>query len=113
MRRDEACWLLTKIAQNEIVNSAVSQRLYQIRDKIICLPNPSFQMISNMEGGLDVGISCNFLDLLSDNSLVSEDIQCELIDTVRHIKSGHFRDCEEMVYRDRCLNCPAYKGDRR
>ena len=113
MRRDEACWVLTKTANNEIVCSSVSQRLYQIRDKIVCLPNPSFLMRADIEGEVDTDIACNFLQLLSDNSLVSEDVQCDLLDMVRHIKSGHFKDCEEMVYRDRCRDCPCYKGERR
>ena len=113
MKRDDACWLLTKIANNEIVNGSISQRLYQIRDKIVCIPNPSFQMIADIEGGIDPDISCQFLDLLSENNLLSEDIQYELIELTRSIKAGHFKDCEDMVYRDRCLKCPAYKGERR
>ena len=113
MRRDEACWLLTKIAQNEIVSSAIAQRCYQIRDKIVCIPNPSFQMISSIEGGIDTEIACNFLTLLSENNLVSDDVQCDLIELTRSIKAGHFKDCEEMIYRDRCKACPSYKGERR
>ena len=102
MRRDEACWQLTKIAENEIVSGTVSQRLFIIRDGLVCG--------RAREDALDKEIACQFLTLLADNSLVSDTVNCEVTEIVRRIKGDNFEECEEVVYGDRCRRCPHYKG---
>ena len=111
MRRDEACWLLTKIAQSEIIGSHIAQRMYQIRDRIVCEPNKRNFAIDDEKPEED--ITCQFLTLVSDDALISDEVQCDLLELVRCIKGNRFVDCEEMVYWDRCHNCPAFKGERK
>ena len=102
---------MTKIAENEIVSANISQRLFKIRDGLICAPN--IEKLSLQNGSveeIDEEIACQFLTLLSDNSLVSDEIQCDLLEVVRHIKGKTFTDCEQMIHPLKCCGCPCYKG---
>ena len=104
MRRDEACWELTKIAENELVSSTVSQRMFHIRDALVCETMKADE--------LQKETACQFLSLVADNNLVSDEVNCELNEIVRRIKSGTLKDCEQVVYAKRCRECRYYKGER-
>ena len=118
MRRNEACELLSRIAQNELVDKELSKFLLKARDVVICDHNKILDVSVSSSAKEDVkkGLK-HFLFETSENvklidHSIARDLRLLWIDLQTNPESQipYYEKCDEMYLPTRCKNCPNYNG---
>ncbi len=113
MRRNEACALITRIAQNELIDKEVSKSLLKARDIVICEYNGILDVLATGETRKAYKSQLsNIIRSLDESYLVSDDIRKPLnqlwLDLHANPESNitFYEKCEEMFLPTRCKDCP-------
>ena len=111
MKRNEACELLTKIAQSELIDMLVSKELIKARDICVCAPHKVLDVLATDEVR-DVYSNQTqwYLKRLIETNMISVDLAKKAIATNRALVSTFEDGCDAMFIETRCMNCPNYRG---
>ena len=112
MNRNEACALLSMIAQNELIDMQVSREILKARDIVVCEPHRILDVLASPETkDLYKTQLISYIDTMIDNgSIFSFEIRQKLYTLKNDIENG-FKDyvcCTEKYLEDRCKDCPKY-----
>ena len=113
MNRNDACALLTTIAQNELIDMPVSREILKARDIVVCEPNKLLDVMATQEardtykGRLIEYINC----MLDEKSAFLSFTLRQKLYTLRDDVQNGFKDyvcCSDKFLDFRCKNCPKY-----
>lgn len=109
MKRNEACLLLTKIAQSELIDKSVSKELLKIRDSYVCSPNKILDVLITEEAQSVLSMKLiDYIDEFCRSNLFSGAIKGDLNDLRWSIDRCFNMPCKEMYLETRCKNCQNY-----
>ena len=113
MRRNEACSILTKIASDELIDKFFSREILKARDIVVCEPHKVLDVLATDEQRQTMKMQLlEDIRFMIDNSMIDASIRKPLYD-LRVALSNHFQDgCEKAYLKDRCQNCPNFKGNK-
>jgi len=116
MKRNEACRLLTTLANSEFIDKAIGKEILKARDIVVCEPNKILDVMATEEQRRKyLRILEIYINKIIGTLLLDKEIEKELIEISACIHEGDefysFQDpCEEVYLPTRCKNCPNYKG---
>ena len=115
MKRSEACGLLSKIAQNELIDLQVSKDILKARDIVVCKPHKVLDVIATgATRKRYMNILADYIDVWTeDRSCIAFDIRKQLYELRKELRMETLEDCTEVYLHDRCDDCPLIKGMNR
>ena len=116
MYRNEACELITRIAQNELIDMSLSKELLKARDVVICEHNKILDVLATEEEYEALRERLiEYVNFMSNIEFIDIAIKqkLSLLDVELCTYGGNFNDkCENMYLPTRCANCPNYKVNK-
>ena len=110
MKRKDACAILTKIAQSELISQRACLTILKARDVVVCEPNKILDVLATPQNKEEVKKElCNYLHRIIDDSMYDEELRINLFHVVQSIETDDWQPCDEMYISIRCKNCPCFK----
>ena len=111
MKRNEACALLTKIAQSELIDISKGKEILKTRDICVCSPNKILDVLATdrMREMLREQTNLDLLNLQGTH-LLNINISKQIRDYCIAVYCGFEEGCDKAYIKTRCQNCPNYKG---
>lgn len=114
MNRNEACELITRIAQDELIDMQVSREFLKARDIVICEPNKILDVLASPETRklYKEQLIADLIEL-SENRMIDFSVRKDSRLLATELKTGDFKyKCIRPFIKARCKACPNYNGEK-
>ena len=116
MKRSKACSLITRIASDELIDSAISRMLFKARDIVVCAPNKVLDvLVTEKTRHEQLAELKYFCEKMSESPYVSFEIGKELRNLLSDLNASpeaqidFNKPCCAVYINDRCKQCPNYQ----